>query len=82
MLAFGDSAWIGFTPTVEVKSTIGSGDSLLGGFLFGIASEQGLDKAFALGLASGAATAATDGSEIARRPVIERLLPQARVQKV
>jgi len=81
VLASGGGAWIGFTPAVEVKSTIGSGDSLLGGFLYGLQSNQGLDKAFALGLASGAATAATDGSEIARKPVIESLLAHARVEK-
>lgn len=81
VLASGDEAWIGYTPAVEAKSTIGSGDSLLGGFLYGLVSNLGLEKAFALGLASGAATAATDGSEIARKPVIDRLLPNARVEK-
>lgn len=81
VLASGNDVWIGYTPEVEVKSTIGSGDSLLGGFLYGLVSNLGLEKAFSLGLASGAATAATDGSEIARKPVIDRLLPSARVEK-
>lgn len=70
----------GISPRVKARSTIGSGDSLIAGMLW--ATEQGHDPREALrwGLACGAATAATDGSEIARRPIILELLPQARVE--
>lgn len=81
VLAAGQEIWIGHTPKVTVKSTIGSGDSMLGGFLYALLAGKDPGESLALGLAAGAATAETDGSEIARKPVIERLLPEARVEK-
>ncbi|MBX3111938.1 MAG: 1-phosphofructokinase family hexose kinase [Fimbriimonadaceae bacterium] len=67
---------------VEVKSTIGSGDSLLGGFLAGLTSGKDLVDSFRLGLAAGAATAMTDSTEIARRQTVEDLLPHIPVSEV
>lgn len=77
-----DQVWHAVPPKIEAKSTIGSGDSLLAGVLF--AHEQGKDwgECLRLGVACGAATAMTDGSEIARRPVVESLLGQVNVRKV
>lgn len=72
----------GSSPRVEAKSTIGSGDSMIGGFLAALARGADPAEAFAWGLAAGAATATTDGSEIGRREVFERLLPSARVERV
>jgi 1-phosphofructokinase family hexose kinase len=72
----------GFTPKVAARSTIGSGDSLIAGILAGLEQGQEIERAFAWGLAAGAATAMTDGSEIARRPVFDLLLPQAIVERV
>lgn len=72
----------GHSPQVEAKSTIGSGDSMIGGILAALEQGRPVEEAFAWGLAAGAATATTDGSEIGRRSVFEQLLPQARVQKV
>ena len=58
---------------VEVRSTIGSGDSMLGGFLAG--RQRGLDDeaCMRLALAAGAATAMSDGTQIGRRADIERI---------
>jgi len=79
-LASPRGVWFGEPIAVEAKSTIGSGDSMLAGVLHAI--EQGEEAALSLGLACGAATAETDGSEIARRAAIERLLPLARVREI
>lgn len=67
---------------IEARSTIGSGDSLIGGML--TALENGLDvpTALAWGNAAGAATALTDGSEIGRREVIQELLERSAVEKI
>lgn len=74
--------WHATPPKIEAKSTIGSGDSLLAGVLF--AHENGRDwgECLRLGVACGAATAMTDGSEIGRRPVIESLLPRVEIRQV
>ena len=77
VLASADGVWVGVSPKVETRSSIGSGDSLLGAFLWALEDGRPLEEAFRWGLAAGAATAATNGAEIARRPVVEALFPQA-----
>lgn len=81
VLACGEGEFDGITPSVEMKSTIGCGDSMLGGMLWAMGTGKPLDEAFRWGLASGAATACTDGTEIARRVVVERLYPATRIAK-
>lgn len=71
----------GITPNVEMRSTVGCGDSMLGGMLWAMQKGEPLTTAFQWGLAAGAATAFTDGTEIARRAVVEQLFPQARIEQ-
>ena len=61
------------SPKIESKSSIGSGDSLIAGYLW--AREANLDQKEALkwGVAAGAATATTSGAAIGSKPVIESL---------
>lgn len=80
VMACEDGEFDGITPTVEMRSTIGCGDSMLGGMLWAMGTGKGLEESFRWGLASGAATASTDGTEIARRQVVESLLPSARIE--
>lgn len=82
MLACAEGVYEGKPPKVDVRSTIGSGDSLLGGFLFALEDGQSIANAFRLGIACGAATATTSGSEIARKPVIESILPAVTVERI
>jgi len=82
VLAHGDQVWIGTSPQVHAKSTVGSGDSLLGGYLGSLALGRDPHEAFQWGLACGAATATTDGSEIGRMAVIQELLPRAVVTEL
>lgn len=81
LLSMGDSFWFGVPPIVQSVSSIGSGDSLLAGFLFEL-PRGGPAEALRLGIACGAATAMTDGSEIGRKPVIESLLSQVKVEPI
>jgi 1-phosphofructokinase family hexose kinase len=78
-MACREGVFHGRSPEVEVRSTVGSGDSMLAAFLHSVESERPLTECLRWGLAAGAATAATGGAEIARRGVIESLLPQAQV---
>lgn len=66
--------------SVEARSTVGSGDSMMGAILVGLSKDMKHGRALELGLAAGAATAMTDGTTIADRDGIERLLPLARVE--
>ena len=61
------------SPKVEVKSAVGAGDSFVAGFTFGIAQDRPLEEAFALGVATGAASVLTAGTELCHREDVERL---------
>ncbi len=82
VLATPQGTWMGRSPAVDARSSIGSGDSMLGAFLWAIEEGLPLDEGFRWGLAAGAATATTSGSEIGRQPMIERLLPLVQVEHV
>lgn len=67
---------------ITPKSTIGSGDSLLGGFLYALQIGQSHEEALRYGNAAGAATATTNGSEIGRKEVILELLKESKVKRL
>lgn len=55
------TAYYGGNPDGKVKNTVGAGDSMVAGFLTGILQELGPTEALRLGIASGSATALSDG---------------------
>lgn len=67
---------------VEANSTVGAGDAMLGGILKGLAVEGDMAKAFRYGIAAGAASVMTEGTQLIRPEDFERLLTQVRVQEV
>jgi 1-phosphofructokinase len=73
---------LGKSAPVEPKSTIGSGDSFLGGMLWALQQSKPILDAFRWGLAAGAATATTDGTEIARKGVCQLLYNHTEVRAV
>jgi 1-phosphofructokinase family hexose kinase len=82
VLACSQGTFLGTSAPVEARSTIGSGDSFLAGMLWAMEDGQPLLEAFRWGLAAGAATATTNGLEIARRRVIELLHAHTQVRPV
>ncbi len=76
-----EGAFMGHSAPVEARSTIGSGDSFLGGMLWAMEQGHPIQEAFRWGLAAGAATATTDGTEIARRGVTHLLYEHCRVDR-
>lgn len=75
------AAWRGVSPAIQARSTIGSGDSLIAGVLAAFEAGLGFPDALRWGIAAGAATATTDGSEIGRKSTIDALLPQVAVAR-
>ena len=82
VLADGRRLWHARPPTVRVNSAVGAGDSLVGGFLAGWAAGRPLAEAFRLGVAAGAATTLTPGTELCHRADVRRLLPRVRMKKI
>ena len=65
---------------VEVRSTVGAGDSMVAGIVAGLATGEPLADAVRVGVAAGSATVLTPGTELCRREDVERLLPQVRTR--
>jgi 1-phosphofructokinase family hexose kinase len=69
--------FVGSSPKIQPRSTIGSGDSMVAGMLWAFEAKKSAKEALQWGLAAGAATALTDGSAIGDKVTIERLFPEA-----
>lgn len=53
--------WIGNVPKGELVSSVGAGDSMVAGTLYGIVKGMEISEAYKYGIASGSATAFTEG---------------------
>jgi len=75
-------SWLAKTPKVKVESTIGSGDSLVGGFLLGLSRGKNMAESFRLGMACGTATAITPATELCHKKDVQRFLKQITIVPV
>ena len=67
---------------VEVKSTVGAGDAMVGGILKGLEESGDMAYAFRCGIAAGTASVMTEGTQLIRTEDFARILEQVRVQEV
>lgn len=67
---------------VEARSTVGAGDAMVGGIMAGLMQNAPLSEAFRWGVAAGAASVMTDGTQLVRKADFEALLPKVTVQEV
>jgi 6-phosphofructokinase 2 len=61
------------TPQIEVKSTVGAGDSFLGALVLRLAQGRPLVDAFRSGVAAGSATSSLPATDLCRAEDVERL---------
>ena len=61
-------------PRVQAVSSIGAGDSMVGGIAFALASGDGLEEAARLGVACGTAAVLSPGTSLCQRADVEKLL--------
>lgn len=73
-------AWKARAPSVLVRSTVGSGDSMVAGLAIALDDGTGLAEGLRLGTAAGAATCAVRGTELGSAEEIARLLPLVTVE--
>ena len=67
---------------VETRSTVGAGDAMVGGIMAGLSEGLLLQDAFRYGVAAGAASVMTDGTQLIRKNDFDALLPKVTVQEV
>ncbi len=75
-------AWRSEPMHIEVVSTVGAGDSFLGGMVAAIAAEKPLDQAFRMGVAAGSAAVMSPGTELCHEADVKRLLEQVKISEI
>ncbi|MGE5707512.1 MAG: 1-phosphofructokinase [Bacteroidota bacterium] len=78
----GEQAWKALPPSVERRSTVGSGDSLVAGLAVAIARGQSFLEGLRLGTAAGAATASTAGTSLGTGTDLARLMPRVPIEEL
>jgi 6-phosphofructokinase 2 len=68
-----DEHWHVAAPTVNLRSAVGAGDSMVGGIVAALARGRSLADAIRYGVAAGTAAVKTDGTQLCRRADVERL---------
>lgn len=69
-------------PAVEVKNTIGAGDSAVAGFIHGLTTSDDLKQALKYAVASGTATILQTGTAVCKQEDFHALLAQITVERV
>ncbi len=72
--------WQARSIKVDVQTTIGAGDSFVGGMVWSLGREDSLLKAFQYGMASGAAALLAPGTPLSQASDVHYLLPQVVVE--
>jgi 6-phosphofructokinase 2 len=80
LLVAGTGAWHAPALQVQVLSTIGAGDSFVGGLVFALARGDDLPQALRQGMAASAAALLSGGTALCHPADVARLLPQVQVR--
>jgi 6-phosphofructokinase 2 len=82
LLVTATQAWRAQPMAIGMVSTVGAGDSFLGGMVSALAAGKPLEQAFRVAVAAGSAAVLSPGTELCRETDVKRLLPQVRVSEV
>ena len=82
MVVSATERWRARSIAVAVQTTIGAGDSFVGGMVWALARGDSLVKAFQYGMASGAAALLAPGTSLSQAADVHHLLPQVVVEAV
>ena len=69
-------------PQVEVRSTVGAGDSTIAGLVLKLNEGLGIDEACRWAVAAGTAATLAPGTELCRREDVERLLSKVKIKRL
>ncbi len=76
-----DEAYRIIPPKVEVKNTVGAGDSVVGGFACRLYLNSEVVEALRFAVACGTATVVEEGTKLCRPEVVQKLVKETRVFK-
>ena len=82
LLVTAGQSWRAAPMEIEVVSTVGAGDSFLGGLVAALAAGQGWGEAFRMGVAAGTAAVTSPGTELCSEADVRRLMDKVRIEEV
>ena len=82
LLVTRDGALRANVPDINVVSTVGAGDSFVGGIVWALASGQSTIEAFQWGMAAGTAAVLNPGTELSHAADVSRLFGQVKIVRV
>jgi 6-phosphofructokinase 2 len=82
LLITGDGAWRAEPLPIEVVSTVGAGDSFVGGLVTALAAGRTLDQALRIAVAAASAAVMSPGTELCREDDVKRLLSKVQIKNV
>jgi 6-phosphofructokinase 2 len=82
MLVTANRIWRAQALKIDVASTVGAGDSFLGGMVATLAAGKPLAEAFRVAVAASAAAVMSPGTELCREADVMRLLPQVEITEL
>lgn len=82
LLVTAHKAWRAEPMNLEVVSTVGAGDSFVGGLVSALAAGEALEQAFRMAAAAGSAAVLTPGNELCHEPDVQRLLADVRISEI
>jgi 6-phosphofructokinase 2 len=82
LLVTRDGVWRAGPIQIEAVSTVGAGDSFLGGMVAALAKGEPIDRAFRMAVAAGFAAVMRPGTELSHQDDVERLMPQIDIKDV
>ncbi len=75
-----DEVYISEAPKGQVKNSVGAGDSMVAGFIYGFGLDGSYEDAFKWGLCTGSASAFSD--ELAKKEAVEELIKKQTIKKL
>jgi 6-phosphofructokinase 2 len=82
LLVTADGAWRSQPMHIEMVSSVGAGDSFLGGMVAAIAAGERLEDAFRMGVAAASAAVMSPGTELCHEEDVKRLLPEVKISEI
>ena len=82
MLVTATNAWRAPAIQVNVQTTVGAGDSFVGGMVWSLARGDAPDTAFRWGMAAGAASLLRPGTALCEAADVQRLMPAVSLQRL
>lgn len=82
LLVTATKAWRAGAMTHNVISTVGAGDSFLGGMVATLAAGLPIEHAFRVAVAAGGGAVMSAGTELSREADVQRLLPEVQISEI